>query len=228
MFLLLAHWYHFAYNVPFFQFRSTSSRKDDLTEVDMVRSRETRNTIRLTSWRNARKIQRIHDRFIRDPEFSNRMIENNRDEESCRKWDALEDENHSHYLTPQEYSLYKSNWRLHSNKKDSNTVRTTHRSDSIRNYQPAQLRKKGPYKRPRSLTEINNGAHGGIGKIHCGLLIPMKVTMEMDGSTDKTGPPVVQYLEQFFWARLSWIQLLRQKWIVYCWRRSTIIDEGRA
>ena len=37
-----------------------------------------------------------HDRFIRDPEFRNRMIENNRDEELCRKWDALADEDHTH------------------------------------------------------------------------------------------------------------------------------------
>ena len=36
-----------------------------------------------------------------------------------------------------------------------------------------------------------------------GELIPMKVTMEMKPSTDRTVRPVVQYLEQFFWARLS-------------------------
>ena len=30
-------------------------------------------------------VQRIHDRFIRNPEFRYRMIENNRDEEFCRK-----------------------------------------------------------------------------------------------------------------------------------------------
>ena len=40
----------------FFQFPITPSRKDDLTDVDMVRSQETRNTIRLTSLRrNARR-----------------------------------------------------------------------------------------------------------------------------------------------------------------------------
>ena len=33
----------------FFQFRSTSSRKDDLTDIDMVKSRETGNTFRPTS-----------------------------------------------------------------------------------------------------------------------------------------------------------------------------------
>ena len=64
-----------------------------------------------------------------DPEFRRRMIEYNRDEELCRKWDALADEDHTHHLTPQEYSLYKGSWWLHSNKQGSNTVRTTHRSD---------------------------------------------------------------------------------------------------
>ena len=32
--------------------------------------------------------QGIHDRFIRDQEFRNRMIENHRDEDLCRQWDA--------------------------------------------------------------------------------------------------------------------------------------------
>ena len=45
------------------------------------------------------------------------------------KWDALADEDHTHHLTSQEYSLYKSNWWLHSNKQGSNTVPVTHRPD---------------------------------------------------------------------------------------------------
>ena len=73
--------------------------------------------------------QQIHDRFIRDPEFRNRMIENNRDEEVCRKWDALADEDRTHHLTSQEYSLHKSKWCHHSNNQGSNIVQTTHRSD---------------------------------------------------------------------------------------------------
>ena len=73
--------------------------------------------------------QGIHDRFIRDPEFRNRMIENHRDEELCRRWDALADEDHTHHLTTEEYSLYKSNWWLHSNKQGSNTMPVTHRPD---------------------------------------------------------------------------------------------------
>ena len=74
--------------------------------------------------------QGIHDRLVRDTEFRRRMIENNRDEELCRKWDALADEDHTHHLTSEDYYyLYKSNWWLQSNKQGSNTVRTTHRSD---------------------------------------------------------------------------------------------------
>ena len=47
--------------------------------------------------------------------------------------------------------------------------------------------KKECYKRPRTLAEINNRhrvllflLHGGVGKVHGGLLIPIKVTMEMN------------------------------------------------
>ena len=43
--------------------------------------------------------QGIHDRFIRDETFRNRMIENGRDEDVCRQWDALADEDHTHHLT---------------------------------------------------------------------------------------------------------------------------------
>ena len=37
------------YTMDLLQFRSTSSRMDDLTDIDMVKSQGTRNTIRLTS-----------------------------------------------------------------------------------------------------------------------------------------------------------------------------------
>ena len=133
--------------------------------------------------------QGIHDRFIRDPEFRNRMIENNRDEELCRKWDALADEDHTHHLISQEYSLYKSNWWLHPNKQGSNTVRTTHRSDfkkALSTLQQLKQKEEGASQAPTyfTLTEINNGQkvllHGGIGKVQGGLLVPMKVTMEMN------------------------------------------------
>ena len=43
--------------------------------------------------------QGIHDRFIRDETFRNRMIENGRDEDACRQMDAFADEDHTHHLT---------------------------------------------------------------------------------------------------------------------------------
>ena len=42
-----------------------------------------------------KKFQGIHDR--RDQEFRVRMIENNRDEEVCRRWDVLADEDHTYH-----------------------------------------------------------------------------------------------------------------------------------
>ena len=71
----------------------------------------------------------IHDRFLRDHEFRVRMIEHHRDEEVCRRWDALADEDHTHHLTEQEYLHYKNKWWLHSNKQGSNTMPLTNRSD---------------------------------------------------------------------------------------------------
>ena len=68
-----------------------------------------------------RQFQGIHYRFLRDQEFRIRMIEN-RDEEICRRWDALADEDHTHHLTVQEYFHYKNKWWLHSNMQGSNTM----------------------------------------------------------------------------------------------------------
>ena len=73
--------------------------------------------------------QGIHDRFIRDEQFRNRMIESGRDEDVCRQTDALADEDHTNHLTPQEYFYYKSNWWLRSNKTGSDTVPLQRRSD---------------------------------------------------------------------------------------------------
>ena len=61
--------------------------------------------------------------------FRIRMIEHHRDEEVCRRWDALADEDHTHHLTEQEYFYYKNKWWLHSNKQGSNTIPLRNRSD---------------------------------------------------------------------------------------------------
>ena len=69
----------------------------------------------------------FHDRFLRDPEFPIRMIENHRDEDLCRRWDALADEDHTHHLTTQEYLYHRSKWWLHSNKQGSDAMPLRHR-----------------------------------------------------------------------------------------------------
>ena len=67
----------------------------------------------------------IHDRFTRDQEFRNRM--NHRDENLCRRWDALANEGHTHHLTAQEYLHYKNKWWLHFSEQSSMPLRN--RSD---------------------------------------------------------------------------------------------------
>ena len=121
------------------------------------------------------------------------MIETGRDEDACRQWDALADEDHTHHLIPKEYYHYKSNW-LRSNKTGSNTVPVERRPDFK---QALSNRKK------KELKEINNGhrillLHGGVGKVLGGLLIPMKVTMEKNQVLIEQGDLLYKYLEQFF------------------------------
>ena len=100
--------------------------------TDMGKSQETNNIIWLTNCRrNAKKrdFQGIHDRFLRVHEFRIRMIEHNRDEDLCRRWDALADEDHTYHLTVQEYFHYKNNWWIPSSKQGSNTMPLGHRPD---------------------------------------------------------------------------------------------------
>ena len=116
----------------FFQSVRKSSRREDLMDIDMVKSRETKNIFWLTNWRrNAKKryFQWIHVRFLRGQEFRIRIMDNHRDEDLCWGWGALADEDHTHNLTAQEYFHYKSKWWLHSNKQGSNTILLRHGSD---------------------------------------------------------------------------------------------------
>ena len=71
----------------------------------------------------------IHERFLLDHAFRGRMIENNRDEEVCRRWDVLADEDHTYHLSEEEYFYYKNKWCLHLNKSGSDTLPLRKRSD---------------------------------------------------------------------------------------------------
>ena len=122
------------------------------------------------------------------------MIENHRDEELCRRWDALADEDHTHHLTTQEYSLHQSKWWLHSNKQGSNTIRLTQRPDfkqALSTLQAiATTMQKRHHKCLLTLTSTNNGWHKVHllhGKVHGGLLIVPKVTMEMHQVLNERG-----------------------------------------
>ena len=42
-----------------------------------------------------RDFTRKHDRFLRDHVFRERMLEHNRDDDVCREWDALADQDHT-------------------------------------------------------------------------------------------------------------------------------------
>ena len=67
--------------------------------------------------------------FLRDHEFRVRMIEHNRDEEVCRRWEFLADEDHTYHLSEQEYFYYKNKWWLFSKKSGSSTLPLRNRSD---------------------------------------------------------------------------------------------------
>ena len=76
-----------------------------------------------------RQFQGIHDRFLRDHDFRVRMIEHNRDEEVCRRWDVLADEDHTYHLSEKEYFYYRKNWWITLNKSGTDTQPVRKRSD---------------------------------------------------------------------------------------------------
>ena len=66
---------------------------------------------------------------MRDHIFRGRMIENSRDEEVCRAWDVLSDEDHTYHMSEEEYFYYKNNWWLSLNKSGNDTQPLRKRSD---------------------------------------------------------------------------------------------------
>ena len=68
-----------------------------------------------------REFTGIHDRFLRDHFFRERMLENSRDEEVCRAWDVLADEDHTYYMAESEYFYYRNKWWISLNKSGNDT-----------------------------------------------------------------------------------------------------------
>ena len=71
----------------------------------------------------------IHDRFLRDHVFRERMIENDRDEEVCRAWDVLAEQDHTYRMSESEYFHYRQNWWISLNKSGNTTEPLRKRSD---------------------------------------------------------------------------------------------------
>ena len=63
-----------------------------------------------------RKFTGIHDRFLRDPDFRKSMLEHDRDEDVCLKWDDLAEQDFTYRMTESEYFRYKQNWWISLNK----------------------------------------------------------------------------------------------------------------
>ena len=121
------------------------------------------------------------------------MIENNRDEEVCRRWDVLADEDHIYHLSEEEYFDYKNKWWLHLNKSGSDTLPLRKRSD---------FKRALANSRPLLTGRTNNGSrhrvrplHGGNGKTPGGLLKIQKVKEEASKSLGKErGDPLFTVL----------------------------------
>ena len=76
-----------------------------------------------------RHYEGIHDRFLRDHVFCERMIEHSRDEDVCRAWDVLADEDHTYHMSEEEYFHYRQNWWISLNKFANDTQPLRKRSD---------------------------------------------------------------------------------------------------
>ena len=76
-----------------------------------------------------REFKGIRDRFLRDHVFCERMIQYNRDEEVCRAWDVLAEQDHTYRMSEAEYFYYRQNWWISLNKSANDTQPVRKSSD---------------------------------------------------------------------------------------------------
>ena len=76
-----------------------------------------------------RHFKGIHDRLWRDHVFRERMIQHNRDEEVCRAWDVLAEQDHTYRMSEAEYFHYRKDWWITLNKSGNDTQPERKRSD---------------------------------------------------------------------------------------------------
>ena len=172
--------------------------------------------------------QGIHDRFLRDQEFRTRVIENHRDEDLCRRWDALAGEDH----TPFDGTRIPT----HTVEQNGGFIQISkflilcHWGIDLISSRHCLLCSKWNRKK-QELRQINNGhrvllLHGGVGKVLGGLLFLWKSPWRWTKYWLNKATCYTSIWKQFFKAWFSWIHLLCYRWIVYSWRRSTVTDGG--
>ena len=76
-----------------------------------------------------RKFTGVHDRFLRDHVFRERMLKNDRDEDVCRESDDLAEQDHICRMSESEYLHYRQNWWISLNKSGNTTEPLRNRSD---------------------------------------------------------------------------------------------------
>ena len=206
------------------------SRKDDLTDIDTVRSRETGNITLSTSWRSSAKRGFSRASMTDLYEMNNsanewlKMIETK--EDACRQMDALADEDHTHHLTPKNITIIKVMVGFVRTRQVPILCQCSADLTSNKHCLPCSN-----WKKKKELKEINNGhkvlllLHGGVGKVLGGLFIPMKVTMEMNQVLIEQGDLLYKYIGtilqgMIFLNSFTLLQMDRlQLTAVYCNRR---------
>ena len=104
---------------------------EDLMVTDMgnfLKNKEYHPAHNLKKRCEKRDFKGIHDRFLRDHVFRERMIQHNRDEEVCRAWDVLAEQDHTYHMSEAEHFHYRQNWWISLNKSgnDTQTKRCLH------------------------------------------------------------------------------------------------------
>ena len=76
-----------------------------------------------------KEFTKIHDRFLREHVFRERMFDDKRDEDVCRKWGDLAEEDHTYRMSESEYFHYRQNWWISLNKSGNTTEPMRKRSN---------------------------------------------------------------------------------------------------
>ena len=163
--------------------------------------------------------QGIHDRFLRDQEFRTRVIENHRDEDLCRRWDALAGEDHTPFDGTKipTHTLEQNGGFIQLSK----FLILCHWGIDLISSRHCLLCSKWNRKKQEknnmfllTLTSTHNGRHevhllhGGIGKVHGGLLVIPKVKKEMHQVLSARRDPLLPVFGKLLRKRLSWIQFI--------------------